>query len=263
MGNSVVSIDYLLQLIKLQSKFNHNLVKSDICPRDKQNFRSCEKLCDALECLKKINGSYATVVFITIIRCIIIAFIDTSTTTSKRIYHAWLAVFLCRLWRTWLDLIPQQDLYNRMEQMDNLSHNAKAKFKKKNSKEIFFISTPSYLCMELNAHYLTYLTLLVSENQLPPETLKIYLFNSQTCENFFRLSRSMSGTFSLSVNYSVQQFLYRQEKITMLHAIKNQTSSSQTKTKFQFPRHHKTQQNYRQSTVQLVAAPGPLSGWAH
>ncbi|CAF3638763.1 unnamed protein product [Rotaria sp. Silwood1] len=88
MGENVISIDYLLQLIESQSKFKHNLVKSDICPRDKQNYRSCEKLCAALEYLKEISGSDATVVYINIIRCVIIAFIDTSTTTSDRIYHA-------------------------------------------------------------------------------------------------------------------------------------------------------------------------------
>jgi hypothetical protein len=249
-GNGVVSVDYLLQLIESQSKFKHNLVKSDICPRDKQNFRSCEKLCASLECLKEINDSHATFVFLTIIRCIIIAFIDTSTTTSERIYHAWLAVFLCRLWRTWLDFAPKQDLYNRISQMDNLSDKAKAKFKNKNTKEIFFIASPTYTCIELNAHHFTYLTLLVSENQLPPEKLKVYLFNSQTCENFFRLSRAMSGTFSVSVNFSVQQYLHRQEKISMLYSIKTQSNSSLTNTKLQFPRHHKTQQNQRNSMTQ-------------
>ncbi len=125
--------------------------------------------------------------------------------------------------------------------MDNLSDKAKAKFKNKNTKEIFFIASPTYTCIELNAHHFTYLTLLVSENQLPPETLKVYLFNSQTCENFFRLSRAMSGTFSVSVNFSVQQYLHRQEKISMLYSIKTQSNSSLTNTKLQFPRHHKTQ----------------------
>ncbi|CAF4442657.1 unnamed protein product [Rotaria sp. Silwood2] len=186
-GDGLVTIDYLLRLIESQSKFNHNLVKSDVCPHDKQNFRSCEKLCGSIECLQEINGSHATVVYLSIIRCVMIAFIDSSSQTSDRIYYAWLAVFICRLWRTWLDLVPKQDLDNRISQMANLSDIAKDKCKQKATKNIFFITSSTFLCLELNAHHLTYLTLLVAESQLPPETLKISLFSSQTCENFFRI----------------------------------------------------------------------------
>ncbi|CAF3235280.1 unnamed protein product [Rotaria sp. Silwood2] len=250
MGENVISIDYLLQLIESQSKFKHNLVKSDICPRDKQNYRSCEKLCAALEYLKEISGSDATVVYINIIRCVIIAFIDTSTTTSDRIYHAWLAVFLCRLWRTWLDLIPKRQLNKRISEMNNISEIAKDKFKQKTTKRNFFITSPSFLCLEINAHNFTYLTLLVAENQLPIETLNVFLFNSQTCERFFQLTRSITGTFSTCVNFSIQQFLNRQEKISFLNHIKAQRNSSLTTTTFNFSSHHKTQRNSKLSTIQ-------------
>jgi hypothetical protein len=250
MGNNLVSINYLLELIASQSKFKHNLVKSDVCPRDKQNFRSCEKLCAALEHLKEINGSDATVVYINIIRCVIVAFIDTSTTTSDRIYHAWLAVFLCRLWRTWLDLTPKRQLNNWISQMNNISEITKNKFKQQTTKRSFFITSPSFLCLEINAHTFTYLALLVAENQLPVETLKVFLFNSQTCERFFQLTRSITGTFSTCVNFSIQQFLNRQEKISVLNHIKTQTNSPLTTTTFKFPSHHKNQQNPKQSTIQ-------------
>ena len=93
------------------------------------------------------------------------------------------------------------------------------------------------------------MNLLVSENQLPAETLKVFHFNSQTCENFFRLSRAITGSFSVNVNFSVQQFLDRQEKISVLNSIKSEASSSLTKTKFKFPRHHKERQNHEQPTI--------------
>ncbi|CAF1656724.1 unnamed protein product [Rotaria magnacalcarata] len=218
------------------------------CTVDK--IQSCEKLCAAIECLQEINDSHATVVYLSIIRCIIIAFIDPSTPTATRIYYAWLAVFVCRLWRTWLNLVPKQDFNDRISQMANHSDIAKDKFKQKTTKKCFFITSTAFLCIELNAHNLTYLTLLVAEDQLPLETLKVSLFNSQTCENFFRLSRSMSGTFSTSVNFSVQQFLNRQEKISFLNSIKTQSNSSYPSSKFVFPSHHKTQQNHKYSTIQ-------------
>jgi hypothetical protein len=136
-GNNTINIDYLLELIESKSKFLHNLVKSDICPRDKQNYRSCEKLCDSLEYLKEIDGSHATVVYITIIHCIILAFINTSTKTPDRIYYAWLAVFICRLWRVWLHLVPKQELNDRVSEANNISEKIKNKFKKKKQKTCF------------------------------------------------------------------------------------------------------------------------------
>lgn len=115
---------------------------------------------------------------------------------------------------------------------------------------MFFISSPSLFCIEINAHNLIYLTLLVTDNQLPVETLKVFTFNSQTCESFFRLTRAISGTFSVSTNFSVQQYLDRQEKISILHSIKTETNSCFKNTKLKFPNHHKTQQTYEQSTTQ-------------
>ena len=249
LGNASISIEHLQQMIDTQSKFKHKLVKSDICPRDRQNFRSCEKLCAARDCLRDVNDSHGTFVFVTIIRCIIVAFVDRSTTVPERIYHAWLSVFLCRLWRTWLDIIPKHEPDRRVSQSSSLSDNAKRKLTRKASKQIFYITSPTYVCIELNAHHLTYLTVLVEDGRMPPDALKIYLFNSQSCESFFRLSRAISGAFSVSVNFSVQQFLHRQEKITMLHSIKNQTNSSMTSTRFRFPQHHKSQKNARCSAT--------------
>lgn len=250
MGDGFVSIDYLFRLIESQSKFKHNLVKSDICPHDKQNYKSCEKLCAAIECLKEINGSHATVVYLTIIRCIIIAFIDSSISTVVRIYYAWLAVFICRLWRTWLNLVPKSSLNKRLSQMKTLSDVAKEEFIEKVTKRFFFITPTAYFCIELNAHHLTYLTLLVAETLLPSEALNVSIFNSQACENFFRLARSISGTFSTTVNFSVQQFLNREEKISMLNSIKTQSNSSFPSTKFKFPNHHKMQQDHKRQSMQ-------------
>ncbi len=116
---------------------------------------------------------------------------------------------------------------------------------------LFFpgITWSIFLCIELNAHHLIYLTSLVADNQLPAEILEVFYFNSQTCQNFFRLTRAISGTFSISVNFTVQQYLDRQEKISMLNSIKTETSSSFTKTRFEFPNHHKARRNHQQPTT--------------
>ncbi len=43
-GDELISVDHLVQLIESSSKMNHNLVKSDVLPKDRQNYSSCEKI---------------------------------------------------------------------------------------------------------------------------------------------------------------------------------------------------------------------------
>ena len=85
---------------------------------------------------------------------------------------------------------------------------------------------------------MTYITLLVITNQLPPEALRIWLFSSQTSEETFRAARSMSGPFSSVVNFSVADFLRRAEKLSVLQSIKSEAESNPS-FPFRFPRHHK------------------------
>ncbi|CAF4460354.1 unnamed protein product [Rotaria socialis] len=120
-GNGEISVSILFDLINHQSKLIHGLVKTDVHPKDKQNFGSCVKISsdDVLSALDDVSGSYAIQVYLRLLRSIILAYIERSTSTIDRIYHSWIAVFICRL-----------------------------------------------------------------------------CYNSQTCENIFRLTRSMSGTFS-------------------------------------------------------------------
>jgi hypothetical protein len=44
LGEKLVSIEHLVELIESSSKMNHNLVKSNILPKDRQNYASCEKI---------------------------------------------------------------------------------------------------------------------------------------------------------------------------------------------------------------------------
>ena len=62
MGEKYASIEDLIQLIDNHSKIDHGLTISDICPKDKQNYSSCEKITSdaALSSLKKIVNSEAT-----------------------------------------------------------------------------------------------------------------------------------------------------------------------------------------------------------
>ncbi|CAF1143920.1 unnamed protein product [Rotaria sordida] len=67
MGDHIITVDHLLQLIKSSSsKLIHNLVKSDIRPKDRQNYPSCEKISSeaALNALSSVPYSKATQIYL-------------------------------------------------------------------------------------------------------------------------------------------------------------------------------------------------------
>ena len=110
----------------------------------------------------------------------------------------------------------------------------------------------------MNTHTLTYIALLVITNQLPQEALCIWLFNSQTCESMFRAARSMSGSFSSVVNFSVADFIRRAEKLSVLETIKTGAESN-SEFPFRFPRHHKQPKFESNSTSTLHTSRSLLS----
>ncbi|CAF2059171.1 unnamed protein product, partial [Rotaria magnacalcarata] len=103
------------------------------------------------------------------------------------------------------------------------------------------ITTPAHFSVELNAHSLLGICLLVAQKQLPESALSISNYHSQSCESTFRLTRSMSGAFSSIVNFTIEQFLKRAGKRSVLTEIENQSESGQLKCPLKFPKHHKRQ----------------------
>lgn len=103
-GKQVVSVKTLLTLIHGESKLVHGLVKTDVEPKDRQNYHSCWKISReaVIVALGDVDASEATVVYLRLLRSVIVAFVENDTSISDRIYHSWFAVFLCRIWQTWL-----------------------------------------------------------------------------------------------------------------------------------------------------------------
>ena len=87
----------------------------------------------------------------------------------------------------------------------------------------------------------------MSVKKLLPEALNTYLFSSQTCEGMFRTTFSMSGTFSSIVNFSVQEFLNRAQKLSLLHTIKTESEFDPTNSTLIFPKHYKQRNKLKQS----------------
>lgn len=254
-----------MHIIQTTSKINHGLVFSDVLPKDRQNFSSCQKICkeEVLELLrssfKDVPGANGTYVYLKLIQSVMIAYHDRNIYILDRLYHAWLSVFICRLWFAWLDMTTKEKLQRKFSDEFSMlcrivpseclskfkSNSAKKKKITKNkcnekSKQYFTITRPSYLSIEINANSLTYLILLAVDGQIPRDTLSnIQKFNSQSCENVFRSARAMSGVYSNVVNFTVADFLRRADKISAVQSIQTESESSTTKTPIRFPKHHK------------------------
>ena len=159
LGNQSISINHLHDIIEndTYSKLDHGLTKSDINPKDRQNYSSCFKL------------------------------------TQSR----------------------------------------------KKNKSRYFITQAAYLSVEINAHNLLYLILLVKQKQLPPQALHIHIFNSQACESIFRNTRALSGIYSTIVNFTVHDFLRRAQRLSLLNEIKCKQLQNGSVDNLVFPIHYK------------------------
>ncbi|CAF1114198.1 unnamed protein product [Didymodactylos carnosus] len=226
MGEFSITLSHLTDLIENNSKLDHGLVSTDIFPKDRQNYASFVKISSAnvLNLLSNSNETQATFVYLQLLSSIIIAYIDQSTPISNRLYHAWVTVFVSRFWWTWLKHSTFLD-----------------KSTKKSLKQInkYFITTSAFYSIELNAHNLLYLTLLVIQEDLPVEALNVFLFNSQACEATFRNARSLRGVYSSITNFTVNDFLRRAQKLSVLNEIKAYEQLHPHENEILFPVYHK------------------------
>ena len=66
LGNESINVNFLLQLIRDFSKLDHGLVKSDVVPKDRQNYLSCFKISDdcVLQTLEKMKNTRAICIYL-------------------------------------------------------------------------------------------------------------------------------------------------------------------------------------------------------
>lgn len=195
MGNELVSVSHLHILLKNVPKQVHKLVKTDIKPEDRQNFRSMEKIMQphVISALQEyVPDSEATIQYINLCRDLFYSFIDLSLTPRERVYLNWRAVFFFRIWRSWVS------------KNYNLKEN--------------FITSQTYTCIEINGHSLIQLILKLQKEQRAELFLPI-LFNSQPCEKIFRSIRSMTSIYWTRINGSMKDILHILKRIELLNEI--------------------------------------------
>ncbi|CAF1933262.1 unnamed protein product [Rotaria magnacalcarata] len=202
----------LVELIEAKSKIEHNLIKSDLNPKDRQNFASCLRISSEL----------------------VLDLLNRNENAKDRLYHIWTVVFVCRLWFSWIRYFHVTNS-NKNTISNNNNNNSQTP---KKTKQRNFITKPAFWCIEINTHTLVYIILLVIKKRLPIDALNTFGFNSQICENTLRIARSLSGAFSSITNFSVKSFMKRCEKIFIVNSIKSRGRQT-GQYSFQFPQHHK------------------------
>ena len=91
----------ICHLIKTTNKIDHNVSKSDLNVRDRQNFRSCQrvsydKVLNLLMLNDKFDGTYS---YLLGLNLLIIVYTQSNVSLPDRILFAWIVVFYIRLWR--------------------------------------------------------------------------------------------------------------------------------------------------------------------
>jgi hypothetical protein len=188
-GNFYASGQHLQELINTTSKDQHLLTSTDIDGADAMNYDSVKKMSTStvVQCLTKVAASEGTRLYLDILRNVLEAFNEKLVTLEERIEKIWFATFCLRGWKNWLS---EQHEFS----MDN------------------FITQNAYVCIELNAHNLLNLIVKLRESDNEP-LCNILHCQSQTCETFFRMLRSMTSTLCTVVNFSVRDVLNRIRRI--------------------------------------------------
>ena len=94
-----IDIDHLGQIIANYPKLEHNLVKSDIFPHDRQNYSSCLKITsdDVLSLLEQRDNK-ATFIYLYLLKLVILTYVKKDTDILSRLYFGWVVVFSYRIW---------------------------------------------------------------------------------------------------------------------------------------------------------------------
>lgn len=184
-GSQQASVGHLKILRNSVSKDVHRLTAKDICPDDRQNYKSvenimCERVRNAL--LDHVIDSEATVMYLQICHEITSAYNEFDLKPVERIYRIWHSVFFLRAWRHWLRSSPKYTV------------------------EKNFITESCYACIEINAQTLLDLIVKFREENLPEQFLP-YLFSSQPCESKFRRTRSNTTLCWTKINYTMYDLL--------------------------------------------------------
>lgn len=194
-GKSLISLTHLKILINNVPKEVHSLVMKDICPDDRQNFGSLQKMMETrvIEALEKyVLGSEGTQMYLKLCAEITSSLIQDDLEPLERIYRLWHATFVLRAWNLWLT-------ENKLDAEN-------------------FITSNTYKCIEINALNLILLTKKFRDEKIE-ELYMPSLFNSQPCEEIFRQFRSMGTVNFTKINFTLLELFHMVGRVELQNDI--------------------------------------------
>lgn len=217
-GKFYVKMNFLKILVNKPniSRIDHFLSNSDIgsydSTKDKMNVNATRKICDqkVIDLLESVSGSEGTVAYLKIMRAIHDAFITVEITDRERLYKGFWALHMVRTWR------------------NNTQIGEREKF----------ITNVNWCCLEINVSYLYELV-------LKGKVRDVILWNSQTCEEYFRTLRAMTPSGLTQINFSLKDSLHRLNRVEQIFKIVNEQ-----KNIFNFPENNKMKSD--QSTLPRI-----------
>ncbi|KAK3911485.1 Peptide chain release factor 1 [Frankliniella fusca] len=193
MGKYCATVAHLKHIMNTTSKLQHGLTESVLNHTDKMNFDAVLRMTDE-RVLRLLRGPSmeqysATEMFLTVVRDVLVSYLDEELSAEDRIFRIWRAVFFLRIWREWL-----LQSGHRLDQC--------------------FISTNTFQSIELNAHALIKLLRMLRDGKHPDQFLP-HLLGSQQCEQLFRALRSLTTTHATVVNFSMLKMLARVRRVEL------------------------------------------------
>lgn len=196
-GNKVSSVAHLKMLINSVPKSIHGLVYSDICPQDRQNFESLNRIMQpkVREALSKyIMDAEGTIEYIRICYEITSSLQVVNMAPLDRIFYIWRSTFFLRAWRLF---IAKTNTLNF---------------------DLNFITSNAYACVELNAQNLLILVRMFRDEGLEEFFLPT-IYNSQPCEETFRKMRSMGTMNFTRVNFTLLELIHLVGRVELMNNI--------------------------------------------
>lgn len=213
MGDYIVSRGHLVELISIVSKDQHELTENHINPKDKMNYRALQKISDEKVTAllrSKIANSEGTATYLDMMREIVLSYTKPDLKPLERIKMIWKWTFFLRLWRKSI-----QDSDGDYKVANN------------------FISSNSYACIEVNAHCLIQLIIMLRDREQHSLFLP-WKLSSQDCEKIFRILRSSLAAHCGVTAFSILDLENHFRRLDLLSS----TYVNLGKI-FSFPRHHK------------------------
>jgi len=185
------------------SKEHHSLRLRDLNHQHRQNFEAVSRMTnpDVLILLDTLPNAKGNKIYLQVVKSIVDSFLDKQLKPLSCIEEAWFALFFTRYWRQW---IVSSEGYN-------LEQN--------------FISLNSHVCIELNAHALILLLMILRKSSVE-QCYCPWLLGSQPCEKAFQAARSMTPTFSTIVNFNILGLLRHLHKLQIQIELESQSSTT-------------------------------------